>query len=29
MKDNADLEGCYPPRLKVEVNNVFRDLHNS
>ena len=29
MKSNADREGCYPPRLKVEVDNIFRDLHNS
>ena len=21
--------GCYPPRLKAEVNNILRDLHNS
>ena len=21
--------GCYPPRLKTEVNNILRDLHNS
>ena len=29
MKNYADLRGCYPPRLKPEVNNILLDLHNS
>ena len=23
----ADRGGCYPPRLKAEVDNILRDLH--
>ena len=29
MKNSADQGGCYPPRLKAEVDNTFRDLQNS
>ena len=29
MKTYADLGGCYPPRLKAEVNNILLNLHNS
>ena len=29
MKNYADRGGCYPPRLKAEVDNILRDLHNS
>ena len=29
MKNSADLGGCYPPRLKAEVDNTLRDLQNS
>ena len=27
MKNYADQGGCYPPRLEVEVDNIFQDLH--
>ena len=29
MKNSADLGGCYPPRLKAEVDDTLRDLQNS
>ena len=29
MKNSADQGGCYPPRLKAEVDNTLRDLQNS
>ena len=29
MENYADQEGCYPPRLKAEVDNILRDLLNS
>ena len=29
MKNYADLGGCYPPRLKAEVNNILLNLHSS
>ena len=29
MKNSADQEGCYPQRLKTEVDNTLRDLQNS
>ena len=29
MKNCADQGGCYPTRLKAEVDNIFRDLQNS
>ena len=29
MKDSADRGGCYPPRLKAEVDNILRDLRSS
>ena len=29
MKNSEDRGGCYPPRLKAEVNNILRDLQNS
>ena len=29
MKNSADQGGCYPQRLKAEVDNTLRDLHNS
>ena len=29
MKNYADRGGCCPPRLKAEVENILRDLHNS
>ena len=28
MKNYADREGYYAPRLKAGVDNIFRDLHN-
>ena len=28
MKKSADPGGCYPPRLKAEVDNIRRDLQN-
>ena len=27
MKNYADLGGCYPLRLKAEVDNIFRSKH--
>ena len=27
-KNYADRGGCYPPRLRAEVDKIFRDLHN-
>ena len=29
MKNTADQGGCYPQRLKAEVDKTFRDLQNS
>ena len=29
MKNSAGLEGCYPPRLKAEVDKTPLDLQNS
>ena len=29
MKNSADQGGCYPLRLKAEVDNTLRDLQNS
>ena len=29
MKNQADRGGCYPPKLKAEVDNTPRDLLNS
>ena len=29
MKNSADQGGCYPERLKAEVDNTLRDLQNS
>ena len=29
MKNSAGRGGCYPPRLKAEVDNTLRDLQNS
>ena len=29
MKNSADLEGCYPPRPSVSVDNALLDLRNS
>ena len=29
MKNSAGRGGCYPPRPKAEVDNIFRDLQNS
>ena len=29
VKNYADRGGCYPSRLKSEVENILRDLHNS
>ena len=29
MENYTDQEGCYPPRLKAEVDNILRDMHNS
>ena len=29
MKNSAGRGGCYPPRSKVEVDNILRDLRNS
>ena len=29
MKNSADQEGCYPQRLKAEVDNTLQDLQNS
>ena len=29
MKNSAGRGGCYPPRPKVEVDNILRDLQNS
>ena len=29
MKNSADQVGCYPQRLKAEVDNTLRDLQNS
>ena len=29
MKNSAGRRGCYPPRLKAEVDNIPRDLQNS
>ena len=29
MKNSADQGGCYPQRLKAEVENTLRDLQNS
>ena len=29
MKNYADRGGCYSPKLKAEVDNTLRDLHNS
>ena len=29
MKNYADRGGCYPPRLKAEVDNTFRGLLDS
>ena len=29
VKNYADIGGCYPPRLKAEVNNILLNLHNS
>ena len=29
MKNSADQGGCYPQRLKAEVDNTLRDLQNS
>ena len=29
VKNYAAREGCYPPQLKAEVDNILRDLHNS
>ena len=29
MKNYAGRGGCYPPKLKAEVDNTLRDLHNS
>ena len=29
MKNFADQGGCYPQRLKAEVDNTLRDLQNS
>ena len=26
MKNSAGQGGCYPPRLKAEVDNILRDL---
>ena len=28
MKNSADLRGCYPLRLKADVDNTLRDLQN-
>ena len=29
MKNSAGRGGCYPPRPKVEVDNILGDLQNS
>ena len=29
MKNSVDQGGCYPQKLKAEVDNTLRDLHNS
>ena len=29
VKSYVDRGGCYPPRLKAELDNILRDLHNS
>ena len=29
MKNSANQGGCYPQRLKAEVDNTLRDLHDS
>ena len=29
VKNYIDRGGCYPPRLKAELDNILRDLHNS
>ena len=29
MKNSAEQGGCYPQRLKAEVDNTLRDLQNS
>ena len=29
MKNSAGRGGCYPQRLKAEVDNILRDLQNS
>ena len=29
MKNSAEQGGCYPKRLKAEVDNTLRDLQNS
>ena len=29
MKNSADQGGCYPERLKAEVDNTLRDLQDS
>ena len=29
MKNSADQGGCYPQRLKAEMDNTLRDLQNS
>ena len=29
MKNSADLGGCYPLRLKAEMDNTLLDLQNS
>ena len=29
MENYADQGACYPPRRKVEVDNILRDLLNS
>ena len=29
MKNSADQGGCYPQRLKAEVDNTLRDRQNS
>ena len=29
MKNSADLEGCYPLRLKTEMDNALQDLQNA
>ena len=29
VKNYADLGGCYPPRMKEEMDNILRDLRYS